>query len=244
MDCSNLKILIVIPAHNEEGRIGAVVRGAREVMANSDVVVIDDQSKDRTAEEASEAGALVLSHLVNLGAGASYETGYLYAVRHGYDCVLQLDGDGQHPPGELPRILAPVASGEADLVIGSRYTSGAGKYRTPFLRRLGQRLFAWIIRVVARIPITDATSGFRCLGEKALRLFSSGVFPNDFPDADTLLMCHYAGLRIREVPVTMVERSGGKSMYTGLRPVYYGAKMFLSIFVVMLSRRRWKDYVS
>lgn len=238
------RILVIIPARNEEGRVGAVVRGARAALGGAGIVVVDDQSSDATATEAREAGATVISHLVNLGAGAAYETGYLYAVRHGYDVVAQLDGDGQHPAEELPKVTEPVISGDADLVVGSRYLGPSPTYKTPFFRRAGQRTFAFLIRLLAGVRITDPTSGFRCLGERALKLFSSGVFPDDFPDADTLLMCHYAGLRIKEVEVRMAQRSGGRSMYRGFRPFYYAVKMVLSILVVLLSRRRWRRYVS
>lgn len=244
MSSGEPRVLIVIPALNEEGRIGRVVREAKSVLPGADVVVVDDQSSDGTTGEALAAGAKILRHLVNLGAGAGYETGYLYAVRHGYDCVLQMDGDGQHVAAELPAILAPVAAGDADLVVGSRYLGGDSGYKTPALRRLGQRVFTAVIRAVAGIRITDPTSGFRCLGQRALKLFSSGIFPSDFPDADVLLMGHYAGLKISEVRVRMAERLGGRSMYRGFRPVYYAAKMLLSIFIVVLSFRRWRKYVS
>jgi len=244
MDCDGRKVLVIIPAHNEEGRIGGVVSSVRKVLPQAGVVVIDDCSTDSTGREAAAAGAAVLTHAVNLGYGAGLETGYIYAVRRGYECVIQMDGDGQHPAGELPALLAPVTNGDADLVLGSRYLAAGCGYRTPFLRRLGQKIFGGIVQVLARASVTDPTSGFQCLGARALRLFSSGVFPADFPDADVLLMAHYAGLKVVEVPVRMLQRNEGVSMHSGLKPVYYGMKMFLSIFMVVLSCRRWKKHVS
>jgi hypothetical protein len=127
-------------------------------------------------------------------------------------------------------------------VIGSRYLDGGTGYRTPPLRRLGQRLFGGIVRALTGTPMTDPTSGFRCFSRRAVAFFSSGILPTDFPDADVVLMALYAGLRVKEVKVRMEQRAGGVSMHTGLRPVYYGMKMLLSIFLVVLGQRRWRRY--
>ncbi|MHC4715316.1 MAG: glycosyltransferase family 2 protein [Planctomycetota bacterium] len=199
------KALVIIPARNEQGRVGAVVRSARAALPDADIAVIDDNSQDGTAKEAAYAGAVILRHTINLGYGAGLETGYVYAVRKGYDCVLQMDGDGQHPGEELPKLLAPVLSGEADLVVGSRHLEGS--YRMPPLRRFGQKVFGAIVRLLTGLEITDVTSGFQCLGKRALGFFSSGVFPTDYPDADVLIMAHFAGLRVSEVPVRMIVRA-------------------------------------
>lgn len=238
------RVLVVIPAYNEAGRIGDVVRAARKVLPEADVVVVDDASSDDTAGEAAGAGAEVLSHAVNLGYGAGLESGYKYALTFGYGIVLQMDADGQHLAEELPVILEPVCSGEVDLVIGSRYIDGGGGYHTPFVRRVGQKVFAGIIRLLSGMRITDPTSGFQCLGIRAIRLYTSEIFPYDVPDADILLLAYYAGLRVREVPVKMVQRSEGTSMHSGLKPLYYTMRMLLSIFIVVLGSRRWKRYVS
>ena len=237
------EILIVIPAHNEAPRIGEVVRGARGTVPGADVLIVDDASTDGTREAALAAGASVMSHPVNLGYGAGLESGYTYAREHGYEIVLQMDGDGQHLADQLPLILAPVLAGEADVVLGSRYMNGGCGYQTPFTRRAGQRLFGAIVRIFSGLKVTDPTSGFQCLGPKAVQLYTSGVFPYDYPDADILLLAHYAGLRIREVPVKMAQRSEGTSMHAGLKPVYYVMKMLLSIFIVILGMRKWRSYV-
>ncbi len=244
MQTNEGKVLVVIPSYNEAGRIGAVVRDAKRVLPEATVAVVDDNSSDETAREAAAAGAVVLGHSVNLGYGAGLETGYLYAAAKGYEIVAQMDGDGQHLAEELPKIVAPVAAGEADLVIGSRHLGGGCGYRTPFLRRLGQRIFGGIVRIFTGRDVTDPTSGFQCLGARTVRFFSSGIFPTDFPDADVQLMAHYAGLKAVEVPVRMVQRLQGTSMHSGLKPVYYGMKMFLAIFLVVLSYRRWRRHAS
>ena len=234
-------ILVLMPCYNEAGRIGDVVRAVRRELPHARVVVIDDASSDTSGREAAAAGATVLRHGCNLGYGAALETGYLYAVRDQPDIVVQLDADGQHPADQLPVLLAALDQG-ADIVIGSRYLGDATQ-RQPLLRRLGHRTFALIIRLLLRRRLTDPTSGFQALSRRAVELFSSGVFPCDYPDSDVIVMAALAGLDIREVPVRMEARAGGKSMHDGLRPLYYGIKMMLSIFIVLLNFnvwRRWK----
>jgi len=237
------KVLVVIPAYNEHGRVGEIVRAVKRILPSAKTLVVNDCSSDDTGKEAVDAGAFVVTHPINLGYGAGLETGYLYALRYGYEFVVQMDGDGQHLPDEAPKILAPVLDGEADIVIGSRYLSSANTYKTSFVRKLGQKIFGMILSLITGYKITDPTSGFQCLNRRAFELFSRGQFPHDFPDADVLLMAHYAGFRVKEVSVVMVERSGGESMHAGLKPIYYVIKMILSIVMVVLSQRRWKQYV-
>jgi glycosyltransferase involved in cell wall biosynthesis len=238
------KVLVVIPAHNEHGRVGDIVRAVKRVLPSAKILVVNDCSSDDTGAESVRAGADVVTHLINLGYGAALETGYLYALKYGYEFIVQMDGDGQHLPGEVPQILAPVLDGGADIAIGSRYLSSMSTYKTSFVRKAGQKIFGMILSLITGYKITDPTSGFQCLNRKAFGLFSRGQFPHDFPDADVLLMAHYAGFRVKEVPVVMLERSGGESMHAGLKPLYYVIKMILSIVMVFLSQRRWKQYVS
>jgi glycosyltransferase involved in cell wall biosynthesis len=238
------KVLVVIPAYNEQGRIGEIVRAVKRVLPSAKTLVVNDCSSDDTGSESVEAGADVVTHLINLGYGAALETGYLYALQYGYEFIVQMDGDGQHLPDEVTQILAPVLDGGADIVIGSRYLSSKNTYKTSFVRKVGQKFFGMILSVITGYKITDPTSGFQCLNRKAFELFSRGQFPHDFPDADVLLMAHYAGFRVKEVPVVMLGRSGGVSMHAGLKPLYYVIKMILSIVMVFLSQRRWKQYVS
>jgi glycosyltransferase involved in cell wall biosynthesis len=237
------RVLVIIPAYNESDRIASVVAGIREALREADVLVVNDCSADATAENALAAGAAVISHAINLGYGAALESGYLYAVSKDYDIVCQMDGDGQHQASELPLLLAPVIEDEADIVIGSRYLPGSGAYRTPLARRVGQRLFGAIVKLLSGHSVSDPTSGFQCLNARAVRFHTKGFFPYDVPDADVILLSHYAGLRIKEVPVAMLERTEGVSMHSGFKPVYYVAKMLLSIFIVALGFRRWKKYV-
>lgn len=242
MNDTPARILVIMPALNEAGRIGSVIRGILSPLPGADIVVVDDGSSDGTGAEAKAAGAVVLSHAVQMGYGASLETAYVYAARHDYDLVLQMDGDGQHVPGELPVLLKPLRDGTLDIVIGSRYAAGGCGFRSPVMRRVGQRFFGGLLYLFTGQCFSDPTSGFQGLNRRAIRFFSSGVFPCDYPDADVLLMAHAAGLRIGEVPVRMLSRSGGVSMHAGWKPLYYGMKMVLSLFIVILNRSRWRRW--
>lgn len=244
MNPKSARIVVIMPALNEAGRIGSVLRGIVSVLPGADVVVVNDGSSDSTGQEAAAAGATVLTHAVSMGYGASLETAYFYAARQGYDVVLQMDSDGQHPPSELPLLLRPLLEGELDIVIGSRYAASGNGFKTSLLRRAGQRFFGGLLRVLTGQRFSDPTSGFQGLNRKAIRFFSSGVFPCDYPDADVLLMAHEAGLRLGEVPVRMLSRSGGVSMHDGWKPLYYGMKMLLSLFIVRLNHSRWRRWRS
>ena len=236
------RIMVLMPCFNEEGRIAAVVAAVHGVLPSATVVVVNDCSTDRTAVEASEAGASLLSHGSNLGYGSALETGYFFAMKKGYDIVLQMDGDGQHVAEHLPDLMGPLEDGTADLTIGSRYTGSDRPEATTPLRTAGHRLFSFLIFLLSGLRLTDPTSGFQGLNRRALTLFSSGVFPRDYPDTDVILMASLSGLRIRELPVTMRSRTGGTSMHSGLKPLYYGVKMMLSVFIVLLNVRVWRRW--
>lgn len=238
------KTLVIMPALNEAGRIGAVIRGITSVLSGADILVVNDGSSDATGAEAMDAGAVVLSHAVQMGYGASLETAYLYASQKHYDVVLQMDSDGQHLASELPALLTALQKGPFDIVIGSRYAAPDSVFQTSIIRRTGQRFFGILLLILTGLRFSDPTSGFQGLNRRAVRFFSSGVFPCDYPDADVLLMAHEAGLRLGEVPVRMVSRSGGASMHDGWKPLYYGMKMLLSLFIVRLNTARWRRWKS
>jgi hypothetical protein len=230
------KILVVIPAFNEEERIGAVIRGVKQFLPEADLLVVNDGSQDRTAAVCSDAGALVVNHPFNLGVGTALQTGYKYALQKGYRYVIQLDADGQHDPSFLPLFVNKLRETEADLVIGSRFIS-ANRDKPPFLRWVGNKVFAKILSVLIREKISDPTSGFRALKETVLRFCIRDVYGFDYPDADFLLTLHRAGFTIEEIPVEMHPRISGQSQHRGLRPVYYVIKMLLSIFVILLRKK-------
>ncbi len=228
-----MKPLVLIPAFNEAVAIRKVLDGIRAVDPGLPVIVVDDGSTDTTAAIARNAGARVLSLPFNIGYGAALQTGYKYALREGYDCVVQLDGDGQHEPADIPALLRVIERGEADLAIGSRFI-GPSSYRPTLVRRLGMRLFSFLAFVLTGVRFSDVTSGFQALNRDLLRFFTTERYPADYPDADVLIMLKRAGVRVEEVPVRMYENGTARSMHSGLRPIYYTFKMLLSICLTRL----------
>jgi glycosyltransferase involved in cell wall biosynthesis len=227
--------LVLIPACNEAGRIGSVLQAIRATGVVADIVVIDDGSADGTAREARSRGAKVVSHPYNLGYGSALNTGYLYARRHGYRRLVQLDGDGQHDPASMRALLEGLDAG-ADVVVGSRYLDGQPP-RTSLARRCGSRLFSWIVTIWTGVRITDPTSGYQAMSGRAIREVARDTFPEDYPDADVLIMLAREGLKLREVPARMHARSGGVSMHRGGRAAYYFYKMFLTLSLLPVRRK-------
>jgi glycosyltransferase involved in cell wall biosynthesis len=212
-----------------------VIGGVQAVVPNAAVVVVNDCSRDETAAVARQAGAFVLSHPFNMGYGAAIQTGYKYARDKGFDFLVQLDADGQHDPSCIPLLLAPVVEGTTDITIGSRFLGNS--YSPPLARRLGMTLFRRIVYMVTGTFITDTTSGYQAFNRDVIRFFATDIFPVDYPDADMLIMLHRAGFRLVEVPVRMYENSEGKSMHSGLKPLYYMFKMLLSICVTLMREK-------
>jgi glycosyltransferase involved in cell wall biosynthesis len=229
-----LKRIAIVPSLNEEVTVGHVIDEIRAFDRGFDIVVVDDGSTDRTAGVAADRGAHVLRLPFNLGIGGAMQTGFRFAFEHGYDIAVQIDGDGQHDPSQLPKILAPVLAGEADLCVGSRFT-GKGAYRSSFVRRIGIKIFARVVSAVVGQKVTDTTSGFRAVNGKGIALFASD-YPHDYPEVEATVMCVKHKLRLTEVPVEMRERGGGASSITALRSIYYMTKVLLAIFVGLFRR--------
>jgi glycosyltransferase involved in cell wall biosynthesis len=236
------KVLVIIPAYNEEKRIGSVIRGVKDHLSTTEVLIVDDGSHDKTRWAAMEVGAKVLSHPINLGYGAALQTGYKFALEKGYEAIVQMDGDGQHDPSFIPELLGVIQRGEADMVIGSRFLKTRSRilavetYPVPYLRRLGMRIFGTLTSLIIGEKITDSTSGYQAMNRRALRWVSSDKFPWDYPDADVIIMLHRAGFRIKEIPVQMFENQDRKSMHSGWEPIYYVFKMFLSIMITLIRK--------
>ena len=232
--------LILIPAFNEAANIEAVLARIHQATPAHPVLIVDDGSTDDTAARARTAGAGVIRLPFNLGYGVALQTGYKYALRHGHDCVVQLDADGQHEPGDIPALLAPIAAAEADVVVGSRFMVPGG-YRSGAVRRLGMVVFGALAFWLTGRRFSDVTSGFQALGADVLRFFSDDRYPPDYPDADVLIMLNRAGFRIHELPVRMYARHGGRSQHAGLlRPAYYVFKMLLSVLLTPLRQEAFK----
>lgn len=231
------KVLILLPAYNEEKTIGSIVKEIKKRFTSFSIIVIDDGSTDKTSEVAKKTGAIVIQHLFNLGDGAARQTGFIYALRENYEAVVHLDADGQHSPESIGKIVEELEKNEADIVNGSRFL-GEHTYKIPIFRYIGMQIFGMIASVVCKQKITDPTSGFRCLSKRALRLYTTDVYPQHFPDADILITSHFHGLKIKEIPVTMQSSYKEKSLHTGFKSIYYIYKMFLSIAVTLFRKRQ------
>jgi glycosyltransferase involved in cell wall biosynthesis len=233
---SKTKILAMIPAYNESTSIEKVLAELKAAGLPVQPLVIDDGSKDDTARKARQAGALVITLPFNLGIGGAVQTGYRYAEQNGYDIAVQIDGDGQHDPSYLPKILAPLLEGRADLVVGSRFLH-AGGFRSSRMRRAGIRFFVFLIRLLTGLSCSDPTSGFRACNRSLIRVFAA-YYPMDFPEPEAIVIARRLGVRIEEVPVVMRSRQLGKSSIGKLKSPYYMIKVTLAIMLQMFRDRK------
>ncbi|HET7588782.1 MAG TPA: glycosyltransferase family 2 protein [Solirubrobacterales bacterium] len=233
-----MRALVFIPAWNEEDSVVDVISDVRRAIPGADVLVVDDGSTDATAERVRKAGELVASLPFNQGLGAALQTGYLYALRNGYDVCAHLDADGQHPAEEVARLLAEVIADRADLVIGSRYHAGAvaasGDYRPTLSRRIGTSVFRFFLTLATRQRFTDTTSGMRAANRRVMALFSQRYSP-DFAEIESLQLAVRQGLRVEELPVRMLERAGGSSFLTPLRSAFF---IFKGLVVLLVGQFR------
>jgi hypothetical protein len=233
-----MRTLVFIPAWNEEDSVATVIGEARESIPGADLLVIDDGSTDATAERARAAGALVASLPFNQGLGAALQTGYLHALREGYDVCAHLDADGQHPPREVARLLEEVYADRADLVIGSRYRdperAESDDYKPTLSRRIGTGVFRFFLTLATRQRFTDTTSGMRAANRRVMALFSEHYSP-DFAEIESLQLAVREGLRVEELPVRMLERVGGSSFLTPLRSAFF---IFKGMIVLLVGQFR------
>lgn len=220
-----MRFLVAIPALNEAAVIGSVLESLSKVHPLSDVVVIDDGSRDDTALIARAAGARVLSHAINLGVGAAMGTAFRFAAQNGYEAVVQFDGDGQHRPEHIAELIDALDG--ADVVIGSRY-AGVGNYRSSAARRGVQRIIAGVVSMYARTRLTDATSGFRAAGPRAVRIFAQH-YPVEWlgDTVESIVLATRQGLEVCEIPVAMDERAGGTPSQSVFRATLYTGRILL-----------------
>jgi glycosyltransferase involved in cell wall biosynthesis len=225
------RCLAVVPAYNEQASILAVIQSLREHASDFDILVIDDGSTDDTLRFAEAAGVQVLRLPYNLGIGGAVQAGFRFALEHGYDRMVQVDGDGQHDPHEIHRLMRAMEGDRSvDVVCGSRFLTADHRYPAPISRRTGIHIFAFILSRIMRQHVSDPTSGFRLYNDRAIALFARD-YPHDYPEVEAVLMVHHHRLKMIEVPVRMFERSGGVSSIGSGKSAYYMVKVLLALFV-------------
>jgi len=228
--------LAVVPAYNEAETIASVVHSIAEQASGFDVLVVDDGSTDDTGVLATEAGARVLRLPFNVGIGGAVQAGFTFALDNGYERMVQVDADGQHMPSEIQVLTREMDSNPGvDIVCGSRFLTDKG-YPAPISRRTGIHIFAFLLSRIVGQRVSDPTSGFRLYNRRGIALFAHD-YPHDYPEVEAVLMVHFHRLQMREVPVNMLERGGGRSSIGSGKSVYYMIKVLLAIFVGLVRKR-------
>lgn len=223
------KLLIIIPAFNEEKSLPKLLKAINDSKIIADIVVVNDCSTDNTLKAVNKEGIVTLNLPINLGIGGAMQTGYKFAAEKGYDLAVQVDGDGQHLPSEINKLLKVQEESGANMVIGSRFLLKK-EYQQKFLRMLGIYIFTFIVRLLTGQKITDATSGFRLVDKKVIKLFSD-YYPTDYPEPEVLIYLNRRGMKAIEIPVKMNQREEGKSSITFVKSIYYMIKVISSMIL-------------
>ncbi len=231
-----MRVLVIIPAYNESESIEGVIDEFKRTAPEYDYVVVNDCSTDDTESKLACMGANYINVPVNLGIGGGVQTGYRYAVERDYDITVQMDGDGQHDPAYLKRIIAPVASGECDMCVGSRFIEKEG-FQTSPLRRFGIAFLSALIRLCCGVRVRDVTSGFRACGRELTEFYSRN-YAQDYPEPEAIVTAVTAGYTVKEAPVVMRGRTGGSSSIRAFKSAYYMIKVSLSVVLCRITHRR------
>lgn len=238
-----MKVLVIIPAYNEEGNILNTCTNIEKVKSKLDFtldyIVINDGSTDNTASICKENKLPMINLVHNLGIGGGVQTGYKYAYKKNYDIAIQFDGDGQHDAEYIKNLIEPIASGEADMTIGSRYISELSEFKSTAMRQIGIKVLSLILKVMSGKKIYDMTSGFRAVNKDIIKLFAMD-YPNDYPEPETNVVVVKKGYKVKEIPVKMHEREHGKSSITPLKSIYYMIKVSYAMVVRSIIERRSK----
>ena len=222
------RVLVIIPAYNEQECILNTVASIKA--AGYDYVVINDGSQDGTLRLCREHDVNILDLPQNLGIGGAVQAGHKYAQRFGYDIDIQVDGDGQHDPSYIPELVKLIEGG-ASLAIGSRFLVETDGFQSTFMRRVGIRWLSFLLKLLTGKAVTDPSSGFRACNKDAIDLFCKS-YPDDYPEPESIALAMKLGLPVREAPVQMIERQGGRSSIGVLSSVYYMIKVTLAIVLV------------
>ena len=238
------KILLIIPAYNEEDNIlktyQEIINYNKKNKTDYHVIVINDGSKDNTKEILENNSIPHINLVNNLGIGGAVQTGYKYAKEFNYDIAIQFDGDGQHDVRYVKKLINPIIDGQADLVIGSRFLEkDTSDFKSTWIRRIGINWISFLIKICTGKKLTDTTSGFRAANKKIISLFADN-YPTDSPEPSSFVTISKKGYKTLEVPVSMKEREGGVSSITShfWKPIYYMINVSLSIMITSLKNRR------
>jgi hypothetical protein len=231
----DLRGLVIVPAFNERQSVGKLAHRLQRALPHFDVLVIDDGSTDDTLRQVP-AHAAVVSLPFNLGIGGAMQTGFRYAALHGYDLAIQVDGDGQHRPGEVQRLVNQLIESQSDMVVGSRFL-GEGKYKQSVSRLVGIGILSSLIRMLSGLPITDCTSGFRVINRRVIQAFAHW-YPDDYPEPEVILLLHRSGFKITELGVKMRQRRAGMTSIPLMRGLFYVLKVTTALLLDM-TRDPW-----
>jgi hypothetical protein len=228
------RVIIIIPAYNEENNISSVIENVAQEVPFADILVINDGSSDHTSTLVKKKNIPLIDLPYNMGIGTAVQTGYKYAARKGYEIAIQVDGDGQHDARFLRNLIEPILSDEAQIVIGSRYINRTG-FQSTFWRRLGIRYLSWLIGLISGQKITDPTSGFRAVNKEVIA-FLARKYPPDYPEPESVAMLSRKGFKIKEIAVEMKDRASGSSSINPLSAIYYMIKVSLAIMINSIKR--------
>lgn len=234
---------IIIPCYNEATNIARVIDEVSQFADGLEILVINDASTDQTSEAARKTEkATVIDLPANLGVGGAVQTGLKYAKARGYSFALKLDGDGQHPPAAIQSLLKPLAEGEADIAVGSRFLAANSGFKSSFLRRIGIKFFEKLGKLLTGQQFTDATSGFRAYNRKAIEFMAVRYPTFDYPEPEELVLASLHGLRLKEIPITMRDRWSGESTISSTFSVYFMLKVTLAmIFIFFRTAKPTKE---
>lgn len=233
-----MKVLVIIPAYNEEANIQSVVNNLIENYPQYDYLIINDNSTDQTQKICNDNNFNYVSFPTNLGIGGGVQTGYKYALENGYDIAVQHDGDGQHDPCYIADVIKPIIDNESDIVIGSRFINKEG-FQSSTARRFGINFLSGLIRICSGARVLDVTSGFRAVNRKFISYYAYN-YPQDYPEPEAIVMAKLMEARIKEVPVIMRERTNGVSSINFGKSIYYMIKVSIAIVICRLTEHRRK----